>query len=338
MQEDRALLAAAAHIARQFDGPRPVVYWIDLLVSAAVGYGAFYAMTVEGFGLPGALLFVLCVLALYRAESFIHELTHIPFQRMPGFYVLWNLVVGIPLMTPAFLYEGVHNQHHLRAAYGTARDPEYMPMTGGQWGSVIGFVAIAALAPVGLLLRFGVLAPLSAVIPPLRRIVVRRASALATNPSYERAAPTGPLRRRWLVLEVLTTIWALALFAMLAKGVLDWRVFALGVAVMSALALVNQVRTLAAHLWQNHDGQEMSLTDQFLDSVNVPPPGLLPELWAPVGLRYHALHHLLPSLAYHDLGKAHRMLVAHFADGGTYGRSNYPRLTAALNVWIGRKA
>src|SRR3546814_7048082 len=41
-----------------------------------------------------------------------------------------------------------------------------------------------------------------------------------------------------------------------------------------------QIRTLVAHLWEN-DGEVLTVTGQFLDSVNVPPPGLLPELWAP---------------------------------------------------------
>ncbi len=48
---------------------------------------------------------------------------------------------------------------------------------------------------------------------------------------------------------------------------------------------------------RENDGEVMSVTEQYLDSVNVPPPGLLPALWAPVGLRYHALHHLLPGRA-----------------------------------------
>jgi fatty acid desaturase len=70
----------------------------------------------------------------------------------------------------------------------------------------------------------------------------------------------------------------------------------------------------------------MTVTAQYLDSVNVPPPGLLAELWAPVGLRYHALHHLLPSLPYHSLPEAHRRLAAQLGSGSTYAKANYPGL------------
>ena len=77
---------------------------------------------------------------------------------------------------------------------------------------------------------------------------------------------------------------------------------------------LNQVRTLVAHLWEN-DGEPMSVTAQYLDSVNVPPPATLPALWAPVGLRYHALHHLLPGVPYHNLGEAHRRISAALGRG-----------------------
>ena len=70
----------------------------------------------------------------------------------------------------------------------------------------------------------------------------------------------------------------------------------------------------------------MTVTAQYLDSVNVPPPGPLAELWAPVGLRYHALHHLLPSMPYHSLPEAHRRLSATLTAPSTYHEANHPGL------------
>ena len=91
---------------------------------------------------------------------------------------------------------------------------------------------------------------------------------------------------------------------------------------------LNQVRTLVAHLWEN-DGEPMSVTAQYLDSVNVPPPGTLPALWAPVGLRYHALHHLLPGVPYHNLGEAHRRLCRELEVRFDLPRLEPPRPVAA---------
>jgi fatty acid desaturase len=93
--------------------------------------------------------------------------------------------------------------------------------------------------------------------------------------------------------------------------------------------VLNQVRTLVAHLWEN-DGEPLSVTAQFLDSVNVPPPGMLAEPWAPVGLRYHALHHLLPSVPYHALGTAHKRLTAELAPDSAYHRANYDGLAGLV--------
>ena len=101
------------------------------------------------------------------------------------------------------------------------------------------------------------------------------------------------------------------------------------------MTFLNQLRTAVAHYWEN-DGEPMAPLDQFLDTVNVPPPALLPFLWAPVGLRYHALHHLMPRLPYHNLGIAHRRLVEALPADHVYRQGEQRELLPALARLVGR--
>jgi fatty acid desaturase len=317
--DDMAMLRAAVELTRDISAARPEIYWPDMLISAAVGYA----------GLAGAILLsgwaawasgLLAVFTLYRALLFIHELTHIHKTALPGFRLVWNVAVGVPMLTPSYMYEGVHTLHHARTRYGTAEDPEYMPLALMEPWRLPAFIVISMLLPIGLLIRSALLVPLGAIIPPLRKLVWERASSLSINPDFRRRPPEGAFAAmvRWQELGVMVWSWAL----LASTQVYGWRPLLIGLSVVSATALLNQIRTLVAHLWEN-DGDAMTVTGQYLDSVNVPPPGFFAELWAPVGLRYHATHHLLPSVPYHSLGEAHRRISAHLGAGSTFDRASY---------------
>jgi fatty acid desaturase len=61
-----------------------------------------------------------------------------------------------------------------------------------------------------------------------------------------------------------------------------------------------------------------------------------------VGLRYHALHHLLPGLPYHALGEAHRRLCRELDTGSVYHESSHRGLAPlvrrlAASTWRGAR-
>jgi fatty acid desaturase len=82
----------------------------------------------------------------------------------------------------------------------------------------------------------------------------------------------------------------------------------------------------------------LTMTEQLLDSCTIRPDagiaGALAaawrELWAPVGLRYHALHHWIPSLPYHNLARAHRLLLSTLGHDAPYVATQYPTIASVL--------
>lgn len=332
---EASLARQANELARDLAVASPRVYWLDLSVTAAVTWMSLAVATISpspGWALAAGLV---CILALYRGISFIHELTHLRRDDVPGFHFAWNVLIGVPWLTPSLLYEGVHILHHAKDRYGTARDPEYHPLARRPPYELAAFVGIALLAPVGVILRFAILAPLSFLIPPLRRFVIAKTSGMVINTGFSRDDFERARSAPWLAQEIGAWLWSWTVLGLTAVGVIPLRALIIAMVIFSLMTVLNQLRTAVAHYWEN-DGEQMAVLDQFLDTVNVPPPAMLPFLWAPVGLRYHALHHLMPRLPYHNLGTAHRRLVEALPADHDYRRVEQRELIPALWRLLGR--
>jgi hypothetical protein len=313
----RAIPAAWFH-------PAPAVYWIDTICSAGLGWTAL-ALATRSTGWARLAWLMVAALALYRAALFIHEITHRGRRDLPGYTFVWNLIVGLPLMLPSFMYEGVHTDHHRQRCYGTEADPEYVPYARRSPILLVTSVLLSLLAPLAFAVRFAVVAPVSWPVPSWRAAVARHASALVINRHYVRHAAIGMAGRAQEAAACAlfwTAAWCWWSGRLPPALPLCW--LAAGVAISG----VNAIRTLAAHRY-DHDEHEMTMTEQLLDSCTIAPTGAIDRgaalifgalhaLVAPVGLRYHALHHWLPRLPYHNLGRTHRLLVATLQRGAPY--------------------
>jgi fatty acid desaturase len=312
--------------------PRPCIYWSDLVLSAGVGWAAFAACLALPFAWPMLGATVVAVLALYRASLFIHELAHLRAGEVPGFRAAWNVLVGYPLLIPSALYESMHADHHRSTTFGTAADPEYLPLRGRRRAILVS--CLLSLAPPVLLgLRFLVVGPLGLVCPPLQRWLEARGSALSLNPRYRRAVGRAEHRRLLGAQGGILCLWGSA-FAAAALGSLPWKVFGVWYVVFTGICVVNQVRGLGVHRYQS-EGAPVDHAGQLLDSINTP-GGPWTELWAPLGMRYHALHHLLPAVPYHNLGVAYRRLRQALPADSIYHGSTSPSLWRSLRgLWLG---
>ena len=310
-----------------------LVYWSDFLISAV----AAWALAVAFFSAPGwgplPLLALLgSAILFFRAGTFIHEIVHFRDGELKWVARAWNLFMGIPLLMPWIIYRN-HVDHHSVRYYGTPDDGEYLPLAAAPRIETVKYVAQVTVLPLAVILRFGVLGPVSWLNRRLREWVLTGInSAGVSNPYYRKRFPKND-ERHLVIVEALCFLWLALIAVLVARGAIGWMVI-LKAYVLLGLALgLNWVRNLAAHSYSNR-GERMSLPEQVADSINITGQTWLTVLMFPVGLRYHALHHLFPFLPYHNLGKAHRRLLERLPADSPYRQVNCDSyFTAVARLW-----
>ena len=328
-------LREAHHLVRDLMTPNPWIYWADFLFHIVLGWTAFAtALLSPLFSVLQLIAYVVAVLALYRAAIFIHELAHLKKGTFKMFRLVWNLICGIPLMIPSFTYDGVHNDHHKPDVYGTSNDGEYIPFATKKTIEMVGYVLLSVTLPLLLVIRFLALTPLCYLFPQLRKIVWERASSLTIDPSYKRAVNAIRNDTNWQQQELATCVFAALMITSTVLEILPYSILILWYVIAVAIFILNSLRTLAAHAYRNPGEHKMTLTEQYLDSINIPGNQFITALWAPVGLRFHATHHLFMSIPYHNLDKAQNRLVNGLSDNTLYLKTIRNGLWDALTrIW-----
>lgn len=303
---DARLAVRSAHT--DFFRVSPLRYWVDFLMSIACAYGAATVYLLAPLGSWWQIVaFPIAVFWLYRLGSLIHEVCHLGHHEMRVFKVTWNVLVGAFTLTPSPFFTRHHRDHHSQRMYGTPEDPEYVAnvLEGGNWRSALGYAVLILAYPIIVFLRF-LLAPLSFLHPQLRQWVLEHASSLTLNARYTRKVT--PFDRRAITaMELLCFLRATTIPAAIFLGAAPASRIPLLYLLGLTTLVMNQMRQLADHHFTG-DGTVSSVEAHILDSCNYTGRDPLTLLFFPFSIRFHALHHLFPSLPYHNLKAAHAHL------------------------------
>jgi fatty acid desaturase len=288
--------------------PNPVIYWTDFLLSNIAGdVLIFFAVRAEPFSVLQMVCMFMAAVFLFRAAVFVHEDNHLG-KRIKGFSLAFNLVYGFLHKLPSYTY-GPHKYHHLEKTFGTLKDPEYDVLADKPAYALLIPVVSMLLVPGFLVVRYGFL---PALLPFLgergRKWIYTHASTFVMNLEYKREQPTEDEVKEWYRQDLGCFLYNAVFFSLMAVQVLPWKLFWVWYLVFYGVYMLNFYRVIANHGYVTAF-KPTTYKQQILDSTTLEVSPVFNEWWCPVGLRYHALHHMYLSIPYHNLGKAHKRLL-----------------------------
>ena len=316
----------------------PVKYWTDMIVCTVCTYVAasIYLMS-PLFSWQQIVTFPIAAFWLYRANSMVHEVSHLSKKQLPSFSLAWNLLLGIPTLFPSTFFTTHHRDHHSGRHYGTPQDPEYIinVFTPGSIASTVFYFLHLFVYPIFVLLRF-MFAPISYLHPTWREFTLRRLSSFTLNWKYERNLNRMD-RRTFNVVELLCCARAWLIPLGVVIGISDWTRIPLLYLIAITVLMANQMRFFADHHFESH-GQQMSMADHIADSCNYSKNDFLTWLFFPFTIRFHALHHLFPTIPYHNLPAAHDHLTANLPEDSVYHTLDQPGWWHTAKQTLNKKA
>ncbi len=302
----------------------PAKYWKDLVLCTICAYlAASLYLSMPFNSVVKYAAFPFAAFWLYRASSMVHEVSHLNRSQLKSFKIGWNLLLGVPTLFPSTFFSTHHRDHHSGRYYGTPQDPEYIVnvFTPGSIAGTIFFIAYLSVYPIFVLLRF-MLTPISYIHPKLREFTLKRLSSFTLNWKYERNVGRIDMKP-FLVIETLCCLRAWLIPVGMLVGLSDWTRLPLMYLLAITVLFCNQMRFLADHHFES-GGEKMSMAEHVIDSCNYSKRDFFTWLFFPFTIRFHALHHLFPTIPYHNLEAAHQHLTKNLPTDSKYHELDRP--------------
>lgn len=291
-------------------------FQIEFALSAITYWAAFFVGVTGQTPTTRLTAIAIAVLACFRCIMFLHPIFHLPRPLRLKMQNTYDWLFGIWGLIPYALYAETHRVHHHPAHTASNRDPEYLAFSKTSRAFIASYIAKSLLIPSLLLIRFTTLTWLGTFSLPLRKWVELKASALSLRPDFEARIPTEAERKKRLRKEWIGSLFFVSLVVASPGGLAIWFFVA------TACSLMNALQLLVLHEYRGREEKASSTYDELDDTTTfTTQTPWFTEIWAPVGQRFHALHHLVPNLPYYAMPEAHARLIEILPENSAYHRT-----------------
>ncbi len=280
---------------------------LDFFITSVLGW-SFWVLSFRVDNLIVFIfLFSFATILLFRALFFMHEFSHA--ETPVWFSIIWNVLVGFPLLTPIESILHSHALHHRANSYGSVSDPEYLSENFMNRIGWIVFLLLGFVIPIFQLIRYLILLPLCLVAKDFELYMVKNFSTLTINPKFRKIEPSvailesySKMHRQFFIFFTITFL-LFYLFHVPLFAIVSWYFL------LVSIAVLNQFRVSIVHNYKNLGQKSLTMVSQVQDSVNINDCWHT-LIWAPLNSNFHALHHLAPQIPYFRLPQVHKYLAS----------------------------
>lgn len=304
----------------------------ELFLTAIFGWSLFfYGSTFPLFSLKQILIMIPTTFIIYRGAIFIHELAHFR-KKVEGFETWYNILFGYACNFPSYIYE-THLYHHGMRSFGTSEDPEYKNMNYHSKWRILDPILNSLFLPFFGIVRFGILPLITPFLPRIaKEKIYLHASTLVMESKYLRPYKSAKELNMMMKNDLLCSLYKIVPIVLVYLGVLNVSVLIWWSIMIVIASALNMYRAKFNHKYFN-EGQTMSDLRHMLDCITIE-GSWVSELWAPLGLRFHTLHHVVQDIPYYNLKAAHKKLMLELPEGHPYRETVVPNFkTAAIEYW-----